>query len=183
MLAFGLDHVIVRDIDVANPASIRSVSTYALSLGRTSIVTEAGRSRLVLEPDVNVLVEGSLNVPGSLGMLSRVVRPVARATWLGNEARVRADGDSIFLGTVSRDTRVAKGQRIGTITDYWGRKTGEGTAPITGSSRSYAAFRPFGKRPPSSMSRRSSSTRRRHTGNHRPIELPVAGGKDAFPPW
>ena len=132
MLAFGLDHVIVRDIDVANPASIRSVSTYALSLGRTSIVTEAGRSRLVLEPDVNVLVEGSLNVPGSLGMLSRVVRPVARATWLGNEARVRADGDSIFLGTVSRDTRVAKGQRIGTITDYWGRKTGEVTAPIDG---------------------------------------------------
>jgi hypothetical protein len=132
VLAFGLDHIIVRDVDTTNPASTRSLSGYALSLGKTSIVAEAGRSGLVLEADVNALVDGSLNVLGALGMLRRPVRSLTRVTWLGGGARVRAEGGGIFLGTVSRDTRVTKGQAIGTITDYWGRKTSEVVAPIEG---------------------------------------------------
>ena len=32
--SMGLDHIIVRDVDLANPASTRSASGYSLSLGR-----------------------------------------------------------------------------------------------------------------------------------------------------
>ncbi len=43
-LAFGLDMIIVRDMNVADAASTRSLSGYALSLGKTTFVAEAGRA-------------------------------------------------------------------------------------------------------------------------------------------
>src|SRR6185503_6940656 len=72
-LAFGLDHVIIRDIDTANPASTRSLSGYGLSKGKTVLVAEAGRSGQVLALDKDLLVSGCLNVLGSLKMLDRLV--------------------------------------------------------------------------------------------------------------
>ena len=71
-MAFGLDHVIVRDIDVTNPASIRSLGGYSLSKGKTMIVAEAGRSGTMLTADVNALISGSLNVLGALLVLGAV---------------------------------------------------------------------------------------------------------------
>src|SRR2546423_316639 len=69
-LAFNLDVIIVRDVDTSNPASARSLSGYALSLGKTTFVAEAGRAGMV-EPDaVAALVSGSQNVLASLKMTS-----------------------------------------------------------------------------------------------------------------
>jgi predicted deacylase len=47
VLAFGLDHVIVRDIDVANPASIRSLGGYCYRRARLrSLRKLAERARI-----------------------------------------------------------------------------------------------------------------------------------------
>src|SRR3954469_4981330 len=78
-LAFGLDHVIVTDV---NPANGRSLSGQALSRGKTVLVAEAGRSGVVAPADVKALVDGSLNVLGQLAMLDRKVTKVARPVWL-----------------------------------------------------------------------------------------------------
>src|SRR5207249_2370549 len=43
-LAFGLDHIIVRDFDLGDAASRRNLGGYAMSLGKTVLVAEAGRS-------------------------------------------------------------------------------------------------------------------------------------------
>jgi hypothetical protein len=131
-LAFGIDHVIVRDVDLTLPASRRSASGYALSLGKTVLVAEAGRSGLVLDTDVGALVDGSLNLLKTLRLLPGAVKPMTRVTWLGNDARVRAERPGIFQAVVARDTRVTKGQRIGFVTDYWGRPAGDILAPIDG---------------------------------------------------
>ena len=64
-MAFGLDHIIVNDIDAAtNPG--RSLSSQALVKGKTVLVAEAGRSGVVAPRDVDALVDGSLNVLGEL---------------------------------------------------------------------------------------------------------------------
>ncbi|HEX9580252.1 MAG TPA: succinylglutamate desuccinylase/aspartoacylase family protein, partial [Gemmatimonadales bacterium] len=81
-LAFGLDHIIVQDVNLENPASRGNLSGYALSLGKTAFVAEAGRSATVLPDDVSALVEGVLNVMGALRMIERQVRPVERPVWL-----------------------------------------------------------------------------------------------------
>ena len=132
VLAFGLDHVILRDIDVANPASIRSLSGYSLSRGKTAIVAEAGRSGTVLTPDVTVLINGCLNVLGSLKMMARPVTPVAKVVWISSGSRVQADKAGMFFATAARGALVAEGAVVGYTTDYLGRRTGDVRAPVKG---------------------------------------------------
>jgi hypothetical protein len=132
VLAFGLDHVIVRDVDVSNPAGARSLGGYTLAQGKTMIVAEAGRSGLVLPADVEALVSGCLNVLGSLGMMARTVKPVAKPVFIEGGRRVQAEGGGIFFATAKRDARVKEGDVIGYTSVFVGRRTGEVKAPATG---------------------------------------------------
>src|SRR5690349_9437914 len=71
IMAFGLDHVIVTDVDPSAPNAGRSLSSQALVRGKTVLVAEAGRSGIVAPSDVKALVDGSLNVLAALHMLDR----------------------------------------------------------------------------------------------------------------
>ena len=133
VMAFGLDHVIVTDVNPNAPNAGRSLSTQALVRGKTVFVAEAGRSGTVEAADVTALVEGSLNVIGALHMLDRPVHPLKHPVWLGGAGqRVAADSAGVFFATVHRDTRVRKNDVLGYTTDYLGRKTGDVRAPIDG---------------------------------------------------
>ena len=74
-----------------NPASIRSLGGYSLAQGKTMIVAEAGRSGTVLTADVDALVNGCLNVLGSLKMIARPVTPVAKPVFIEGGSRVHGD--------------------------------------------------------------------------------------------
>jgi predicted deacylase len=131
-LAFGLDMVIVRDVDVTNAASARSLSGYALSLGKTTLVAEAGRAGLVTPEETAALVNGSLNVLGALKMIARPAHPAATVTGVGKDERVRADSGAMFYATVKRGSTVKKGVKVGWMTDYVGRPIGNVLAPQDG---------------------------------------------------
>ena len=131
--AFGLDHVIVTDVNPSAPTAGRSLSGYALTHGKTVLIAEAGRSGVVAPSDLALLVNGSLNVLGELRMLDRKPPTAMQITWLaGAGQRVQADSAGVFLAAVPRDTRVRKGQVVGHTTDYLGRATGDIRAPIDG---------------------------------------------------
>jgi hypothetical protein len=132
VLAFGLDHVILRDIDPANPASARSLGGYSLAQGKTTLIAEAGRSGLVLDTDVDALVNGCLNVLGALKMTTRAVKPIAQPVFVTGGTRVAADGPGMFYATAKRDTIVKEGDVLGYTTDYVGRRTAEIKAPVGG---------------------------------------------------
>ena len=133
VLAFGLDHIIVRDIDTAKPASVRSLGGYALSRGKTAIVAEAGRSGTVLTEDVNALVDGCLSVLGSLNMMRPPIRPKPKQpTYVTGGSRVTAEKAGMFFASVRRGTIVAEGAIVGHTTDYLGRKTGDVMTPVAG---------------------------------------------------
>jgi predicted deacylase len=132
VLAFGLDHVIVQDVDLANPAGRGTLSGYGLWLGKTVIVAEAGRAGTVMPEDVEALVEGTLNVLGTLGMIERAVRPLANPVWLDGGTRVAADGDGMFFPLVPRGSYVAEGMAVGRITDFLGREQSVVKAPASG---------------------------------------------------
>ena len=80
-MAFGLDHVIVTDVDPSSPERRAVLSGQALVRGKTVLVAEAGRSGIVGAADLASLVEGSLNVLGALGMLD-AQGTAGRRTWL-----------------------------------------------------------------------------------------------------
>ncbi|HEV8657671.1 MAG TPA: succinylglutamate desuccinylase/aspartoacylase family protein [Thermoanaerobaculia bacterium] len=125
-LAFGLDRIIVNDIDVSNPASTRSLSGYSLSLGKTVLVAEAGYSGRVEADDVNRLVDGCLNVLQG--------RPETGATpiWLGSGTRLRAEAPGMWSPAVRGGAYVTAGMRLGTMTDYLGRNAKEIRSPAAG---------------------------------------------------
>ena len=133
-LAFGLDHIIVANAAMTGPTAGRSLSGQSLVRGKKVLVAEAGRSGVVAPADIKLLVDGSLNVLGSLHMIARPVQPVAHPVWLASDPRgsVRADSGGAFFATVARDTRVKQGQIVGYTTDYLGRKTGDVKAPVDG---------------------------------------------------
>ena len=131
-MAFGLDMVIVSDVDITNPARTRSLSGYSLFLGKTTFVAEAGRSGLVTPEETAMLVNGSLNVLASLKMIDRAVPTAPKINWVGHDQRVRADSGGMFYATVARGSRVSKGAKVGYITDYVGRKTSDVLAPQSG---------------------------------------------------
>lgn len=132
VMAFGLDHIIVRDIDVTNTASIRSLGGNGLARGKTVVVAEAGRAGLVLDADVNSLIDGCLNTLGALKMIARTPKGVANPTYITAGTRVTADKGEMFYPTVARDTRVQKDQVVGYTTDYVGRRTGDIKSPVAG---------------------------------------------------
>ncbi len=131
-LSFGLERIIVTDIDTMNPASTRSLSGYGLSLGKTVLVAEAGASGDMRTQDVAALVDGCLNVLATLQMIDRVATPIAHPIWLGSGSRVRAQSPGMFIPAVRGGTYVSSGMRIGTMTDYFGRPSNDITAPISG---------------------------------------------------
>jgi uncharacterized protein len=131
-LAFGLGMVIVNDVDITNPARTRSLSGYALSLGKTTFVAEAGHSGTVTAEETGMLVTGSLNALAALKMIDREVPPAPKITWVGHDQRVRADSGGMFYASVARGSRVQKGTKVGMITDYVGRKTSDVLAPQAG---------------------------------------------------
>ena len=131
-LAFGLDHIIILDLDITLPAGRRNLAGYALSLGKSAFIAEAGRAGVSSPQDVGSLIDGCLNVLGTLKMLDRAVTPIANPVWIVNDARVRADAPGIFTALVARGSFVTQGMKVGTLTDYLGRHTGDVKAPISG---------------------------------------------------
>jgi predicted deacylase len=133
IMAFGLDHIIVTNVDPSAPNAGRSLSGQALVRGKTVLVAEAGRSGIVTPSDVTALVNGSLNALAALKVIDRSYAPVRRPVWLdGAGARLAADSAGVFFASVDRDARVTKGQLLGYTTDFLGRKTGEIRSPIDG---------------------------------------------------
>jgi len=108
-MAFGLDHIIVTDVNPDAPNAGRSLSSQALVRGKTVLVAEAGRSGVVAPSDITSLVDGSLNVLGALKMIPRTVKPVANPVWLdGAGPRILADSTSFFFASVDRDAQDRK---------------------------------------------------------------------------
>jgi predicted deacylase len=130
--AFNLDVIIVRDVDATNPASARSLSGYALSLGKTTFVAEAGRAGMV-EPDaVAALVNGSHNVLASLKMTTGVVPVLEKLVYVGADKRVLSTKPGMFYKSVERGSYVVEGQKVGHVTDYVGREIADIFAPQPG---------------------------------------------------
>lgn len=131
-LAFGLDHIILLDLDVSVPAGRGNLAGYSLFLGKTAFIAEAGRAEVSSPEDVGALIDGCLNVLATLKMIDRAVTPVEHPVYLANNARVAATASAMFQALVARGSYVTQGMKVGTMTDYVGRTVGDVKAPIAG---------------------------------------------------
>ena len=131
LLAFGLDHIIISDRP-KDPKASRFLENTATTRGKASFTAEAGRSGPVVAGDVAALVNGSLGTMRHLKMLAGTVMPVAKPIWVEKIVSVPADREGMFHASVDRDAHVAKGAKIGFVTDYLNRPLQDVLAPEAG---------------------------------------------------
>ena len=133
VLAFGLDHIIIqRNRAPVAPGGAVTITWQAQNLGKPAIAVEAGHSGTTAAEDIEVLVQGSVNVMRHLKMLAGTAPPVEQPVWIGNYAVVSSDLDGIFYPLVVPEAYVRKGMRIGYVTDYFGDKIADVTSPRSG---------------------------------------------------
>lgn len=131
-VAFGLSHIIISKDRPKDPAASRYLENTASTRGKPSMTAEAGRSGPVNASDVSVLVRGVSNVMFHLKM-SRAPAAAPQATvWIDPMISVGAERDGVFHANVDRDATVAKGAKIGWITDYLNRPLQDVLAPEAG---------------------------------------------------
>lgn len=132
VLAFGLDHIIISADRPKDPDASRYLENTASTRGKPSFTAEAGYAGTVAPDDVQKLVDGCLGVMAYLKMLDRPVRPVEAPVWIERIVGIPSEVNGIFYPSVARGSYVAKGMKVGTVTDYLGRTSMEARAPEAG---------------------------------------------------
>jgi predicted deacylase len=131
-LAFGLDHIIISTDRPKDPSQSRYLENTATTRGKPSLTAEAGHAGTVETDDVNALIEGCLSVMRYLKMLPGRPAFVENPVWIGQVLSVTGGETGIFYPLVKRGACVAKGMKIGYVTDYVGRTIFEARAPEAG---------------------------------------------------
>ena len=132
VLAFGLDHIIISTDRPKDPQASRYLENTATTRGRPSITVEAGHAGTVETDDVNVLINGALNVMRYLKMLPGTALLVEHPIWIDKIGVLASEQNGIFYPLVKRGTYVEQGMKIGYVTDYVGNVVFEARAPVAG---------------------------------------------------
>ena len=130
--AFGFDHIIIETDRPTDPSRSRYLDTTAITRGKPSITVEAGRAGTTDAKDVDALIRGSLDVMRCLKMLRGTPTPVEHPVWVGNISMLTSDRDGVFYPLVSAQMYVQQGMTIGYLTDFFGVKVQDITAPVSG---------------------------------------------------
>ena len=131
VLAFGLDHIIISRDRPKDPNASRFLENTASTRGKPSFTAEAGRSGPVDPAEVKMLVDGVMRVMGHLKMTNQAPAPVRNPVWV-EVVTVSADRDGMFHPAVDRDSHVAKGAKLGSVTDYLNRPLQDIVSPDAG---------------------------------------------------
>jgi uncharacterized protein len=132
VLAFGLGTIIIVSDRPKDPGASRYLDATAATRGKPSITVEAGRAGTVEPTAVTALVDGSLSVMRLLQMLPGAPSAVEHPIWIESIQTVASEQGGLFHPLVASGAYVAKGMTLGYVTDFFGRKIFEATAPEAG---------------------------------------------------
>jgi predicted deacylase len=132
VLAFGLSTIIISADRPTDLSATRYLDATASARGKPSITVEAGHAGTVEPGDVGALVDGTLSVMRLLKMLPGEPSMVENPVWIESIQSVTSEQTGIFYPLVDRGSYVAKGMRLGYVTDYVGKRIFEARAPQAG---------------------------------------------------
>ena len=127
--AFGLPYLVASR---SEPGSISGTTSHAAAaVGIPAIITEAGSSGLLTEPETQMMVDGIENVLRHLGMLpgdviEKPVTMIERFTW------IRSPEEGMWYPSVATGDWVQEGQNLGRIGNIFGDTLIELNAPHEG---------------------------------------------------
>jgi predicted deacylase len=150
-LAFGLDHIVVDRERPGDPAASVYTSNTAITRGKPALTTETGGVAVVDEASIALVERGVSGLLRHLGMRAEGPPPAAAPIMLERNEVLRAGATGIFYADVEKGHTVAKGTRLGRITDFHGRTLEEVRAPFDGEILYIVATPPVSKGEPVGM--------------------------------
>lgn len=132
VLAFGLDHIVISTERPTDPNASRYLENTATTRGKPSITVEAGHAGTVEPEDVDILMNGCLNVMRYLKMFPGDAAMIESPVWIRQLVTVASEQTGIFYPQVKRGSYVEKGMTVGYVTDYVGKTISEARAPASG---------------------------------------------------
>lgn len=131
-LAFGLDHIVVDGERPTDPAASLYLSNTAITRGKPALTTETGGMALVDDGAIALVERGVAGLLRHLAMRREGPPAVGAPIFIGRNEVIRAGVTGIFYPAVDRGRSVAKGSKIGHITDFHGRIIEEVVASFDG---------------------------------------------------
>jgi predicted deacylase len=150
-LAFGLDHIVVdRERPLDANASLYTSNT-AITRGKPALTTETGGMAVVDEPSIALVERGVAGLMRHLGMRPDGPAPVSAPILIERNEVLRAAVTGMFYAEVEKGHTVAKGTRLGRITDFHGTTVEEIRAPFDGEVLYVVGTPPVSKGEPLAM--------------------------------
>jgi hypothetical protein len=131
-IAFGLPYIIISADRPKDPNASRFLENTATTRGKPSITAEAGRSGPVDAAEAAMLERGVRNVMAHLKMRTLSAAPAVHPIWIETLITIAAEQNGMFHPSVDRAANVAKGAKLGVVTDYLNRAVQEIIAPEAG---------------------------------------------------
>ena len=144
-VAFGVELVVEFPFVPASRAQATYTGPTAVQLGKPSFDVEVGRLGLIEPKNIATVVDGLLSVMRHLRMLEGEPFRARQPWFIQRRVSVAADQDGIFYPLVAAGAHVAKGMRLGYVTDFYGRTVQEVVATETGAVLSIIATPPVKK--------------------------------------
>jgi predicted deacylase len=131
-LAFGLDHIVVDRGRSRDPKASMFCSNTAHVRGKPSVTTEAGSVGIPTPVAVALNLRGAFRVMRYLDMLPGDRELVTKPKWIDPSEVLTSPATGIWYNDVEPGQIVARGDRIGRLTDYHGTALADITSPLDG---------------------------------------------------
>ncbi len=131
-LAFGIRHIIIDETRSKDITDSKYLGNTAILLGKPAITTESGYLGRTDEESIRRNVDGVLNLLRHFGMIAGPPPPDPEPVWIDRYEVVYSQTDGLFFPQTEMGYHVSRGQLVGYITDYLGRRKEELRAPFSG---------------------------------------------------
>ncbi len=150
-IVFGLPYIVIDDERSPDPAKSVYTSNTAITRGKPSTTTETGGLGRVDDASIGLAIEGSFNLLRHFKMLPGQAMTAQKPLWIDKSEVLRASATGIWNPRVKSDQKIAHGEVIGVLTDFFGNTIQEVRAPFAGIMLYVVATPPVKKDEPLGM--------------------------------
>jgi predicted deacylase len=132
LLAFGLKYIIIDRTRSKDISHSKYLGNTAILLSKPAITTESGYLGKTDEVSIVRNVKGILNVMKLFRMIEGEPEFMTEAVWIEPYEVIYSNHDGLFYPLTEMGYHVAKGEKVGFITDYLGEIKEDVRAPFSG---------------------------------------------------
>jgi hypothetical protein len=129
---FGINIIIDDKTRPQDPKASVYLGNTAIVRGKPSITIESGMLGGVNEEDIVRITQGATNLMKYFKMLPGEPKKYENIQWIKRYEIIRSNFDGIFYPVTKLGSTVKKGELLGYVTDYFGKKVQSAQAPFDG---------------------------------------------------